>query len=213
VGPMTTLPDAPELPIALASRHAPERLGPVTILPWEDLTVEATGFDPRSTYVERFWLPLLGPSACWLVRRIADRFDTHPDGFDLDLDETARSLGLGGLGSRHSPFRRAILRCGRYELARHAGPGVLAVRRAVPPIPLRHVARLPVSLQEDHARWTEPRPVMAFERRRARLLGLDLAVLGHDRGGVERHLLRWGIHPALAYESAGWASSRPALAP
>ncbi|HVX20197.1 MAG TPA: hypothetical protein VHB02_02500 [Acidimicrobiales bacterium] len=203
----------PTMALGSSTHRPPDRTARVNVVPWDDPVVEAAGFDPRSTYVERFWLPLLGPSAAWLLRRIADGFDAHPDGFELDLDDTARSLGLGGLGSRHSPFRRAILRCARYGLARHAGTGVLAARRAVTPIPQRHVARLPASLQEQHARWAEPRPVMAFERRRARLLGLDLAVLGHDRAGVERELLRWGMHPALAYESAGWASSRPAFDP
>ncbi|HEX3947299.1 MAG TPA: hypothetical protein VHW47_06315, partial [Acidimicrobiales bacterium] len=192
---------------------APDGGGVVRIVSWEDPVVESAGFDPRSTYVERFWLPLLGPSATWLLRRIADGLDTSPEGFALDLDETARALGLGGLGSRHSPFRRAILRSTRYGLVRHAGTGTLAVRRMVSAIPHRHVARLPVSLQEQHDRWTEPRPIMAAERRRARLLALDLAVLGEDRAAVERHLLRWGLHPALAYESAGWASSRPAFDP
>ena len=32
--------------------------------------------------------------------------------------------------------------------------------------------------------------------------------LGHDLAGLERRLLRLGIHPALAYESAEWASAR-----
>lgn len=221
---MTAITALPRPPTAAAAGPVPGPSGQaaagstdqptrVRVLPWDDPAVEAGGLDPRSAYVERFWLPLLGPSATWLLRRIADGLDRSPDGFDLDLDDTARALGLGGLGSRHSPFRRAVLRCARYGLARHAGAGVLAVRRAVTPIPKRHLGRLTLSLQEEHAHWTEPRPVMAFERRRARLLGLDLAVLGQDRAGVERHLLHCGIHPALAYESAGWASSRPAFSP
>ena len=107
----------------------------VTVIPWDDPVVDAGGIDPRSAYVERCWLPLLGPSATWFLRLAANRLDAHPDGFPLDLDATARAIGLGGLGSRHSPFRRAVLRCGRYGLARHVGPDTLAVRRLVTPIP------------------------------------------------------------------------------
>jgi len=206
-------PEPGRLEIGGPTPNGPDRRSSTTVVAWDDPVVEAAGFDPRSTYVERFWLPLLGPSAAWLLRRLADGLDAYPAGFELDLDETARSLGLGGLGSRHSPFRRAILRCARYGLARHVGTGTLAVRRALSPIPRRHLARLPLSVQEHHAEWTEPRPVMSAERRRARLLALDLAVLGQDRGGVERQLLGWGLHPALAYEAAGWASSRPAFDP
>jgi len=33
----------------------------LTIRAWEDPVVDALGHDPRSEYVERFWLPVLGP--------------------------------------------------------------------------------------------------------------------------------------------------------
>ncbi len=127
------------------------------IVAWEDPVVEATGMDPRSSYVETFWLPVLGPSATWLVRHLADGLDAVPDGFDLCLEDEARRLGLGGLGSRHSPFQRAILRCARYGLARHTGPGTLAVRRRISPVPRRHVLRFPDSLRAEHDHWEAER--------------------------------------------------------
>ena len=71
----------------------------------------------------------------------------HADGFDLDLSETARSLGLGERMGKNSPFRRALHRLCTFELARSHGPGALAVRTTVPPLPLRHLSRLPESLQ------------------------------------------------------------------
>lgn len=30
---------------------------------WDDPVVDAVGHDPRSAYVERYWLALLGPSS------------------------------------------------------------------------------------------------------------------------------------------------------
>jgi len=206
---LPSLPPNPDQPPGIGA----SRPTLVTVIPWDDPVVDAGGIDPRSAYVERCWLPLLGPSATWFLRLAANRLDAHPDGFPLDLDATARAIGLGGLGSRHSPFRRAVLRCGRYGLARHVGPDTLAVRRLVTPIPHRHVARLPPAAQELHDRWTRPHPAMAAERRRARLLALDLVILGEDPAGIERRLLLWGIHPALAYEVAEWGSSRPAFDP
>lgn len=32
------------------------------IQPWPDPLLDDQGHDPRSAYVERFWLPVLGPS-------------------------------------------------------------------------------------------------------------------------------------------------------
>ena len=38
------------------------------IRPWPDALVEALGYDPRSDYVEQFWLAALGPSTCEISR-------------------------------------------------------------------------------------------------------------------------------------------------
>ena len=40
---------------------------------WTDPVVDRRGHDPRSLYVERFWLGAIGPSATWIMRRLADR--------------------------------------------------------------------------------------------------------------------------------------------
>ena len=46
-------------------------LGTITILAWHDEVGDALGHDPRSDYVERFWLSILGPSTTWLLRSLA----------------------------------------------------------------------------------------------------------------------------------------------
>ena len=43
----------------------------LALRPWVDELIDTLGFDPRSSYVERFWLPILGPSTTWLLRRVA----------------------------------------------------------------------------------------------------------------------------------------------
>ncbi len=186
------------------------RQATLQVVCWSDPASERTGVDPRSHYAETFWLPVLGPSATWLLRRIADQLDVEPEGFDLDIDETARSLGLGASDSRHSPLRRALERCVHYGVARRPGDDVLGVRRRVPPVPRRQLLRLPTVLQERHRAWeaAEPEPDEAVRlRRRARLVALDLRDLGVDDACIERHLLRRGVHPATAFEAARWAWS------
>jgi hypothetical protein len=34
----------------------------ITIKPWNDPILDVAGHDPRSRYVETFWLPTLGPT-------------------------------------------------------------------------------------------------------------------------------------------------------
>jgi hypothetical protein len=141
-------------PTASTGQGDPDADSKLRIVAWPDPLIDALGHDPRSRHVEQFWLSVLGPTSTWLMRRLAAGLDTEPGGFELSVCETARALGLGGRGGRHSPFQRAIARCVTFELARHEGPGTLAVRRKVPPLPRRHLLRLPESLQQMHRDWS-----------------------------------------------------------
>jgi hypothetical protein len=183
----------------------------LTIRPWVDEVVDRIGFDPRSPYVERFWLGVVGPSTTWLVRRIAAGFDSSPDGFELSLGETARALGLGDRGGRNSPFLRTVNRMLQFDLARVAGADQLAVRRRLPPLSRRQTVRLSPALQEAHEKWQAEQlrdPPGEAQRRRARQLALSLVELGEDGEEIERQLLRWRYHPTIAREAAQWALER-----
>ncbi|MGH9089599.1 MAG: hypothetical protein ACRDYZ_16075 [Acidimicrobiales bacterium] len=183
----------------------------VHVVPWTDPLVESTGVDPRSAYVELFWLPVLGPSATLLVRRLADELDRSPDGCEVDLGLVARSLGVGGTDSRHAPLLRALRRCARFGVLRAQGPEEVAVRRMLGPLPQHHLARLPEPLRQRHIRWEQPPSAAEAARHRARLLAVDALALDGVPLTVERRLTAWGVHPALAYESARWASAQVAV--
>jgi hypothetical protein len=192
----------------------PPATGSVEIRPWSDDALDQVGFDPRSPYVERFWLAILGPSTTWLLRRIAAGFDASPEGFDLPLAETARALGLGDPAGRNSAFFRTLNRMVGFGLAREVQAGRLEVVRRLPPLARRQVARLSPALQEAHERWLEraATPPAEAARRRSRQLALSLLELGEDPEEVERQLMRWRYHPALARESMCWALERHRLA-
>ncbi len=180
----------------------------IRIVGWPDPVIDRLGYDPRSLYVETFWLGILGPTCTWLMRRFAAGLDDAPAGFDLDMADAARSLGLGDRSGRQSPFRRALARCVTFQVARREGPTTLAVRRRIPPMPQRHLQRLPASLQNRHAQWLIPArssPVLEEARRNARRLALALLASGNGRPEVELQLVRWHVHPAIAHEATQWA--------
>jgi hypothetical protein len=181
------------------------------VKPWPDEVIDALGFDPRSPYVETYRLGILGPSTTWLLRRLVAGLEDAPDGYDLSLAETARQLGIGDRGGRHSPFMRAVVRTVQFDLAQMEGTDTLAVHRRVPPLSRRQVQRLSPPLQASHERWQEQQlhaPNGEQQRRRSRLLALSLVELGEDLESAERHLLRWHYHPALARDAASWAWAR-----
>jgi hypothetical protein len=178
----------------------------LTIRPWPDDVIDSLGHDPRSAYVETFWLGVLGPSAIWLLRRLASGLETSPAGFELPLSLTAQSIGLGGAG-RSSSFARTLGRICQFELARIELPDAVAVRRKLPPLARRHLARLPEALQEEHRAWQEVdlrTPELERQRRRARKLAMSLIALGEDLEATERQLIRWRYHPSICREAALW---------
>jgi hypothetical protein len=179
----------------------------VRLLPWPDPVVDQVGYDPRAAYVERFWLGILGPSATWLLRLLADRLDHDPDGCELDVTECASALGLGRRPGMSAAFPRTVARCCQFGAVRVTLPATLEVRRRLPPLSRRQVARLPDALQADHARWIAQAPpgTELGLRDQARQLALTLVELGEDGGSTERQLHRWRFHPALASDAAAWA--------
>ena len=182
----------------------------LTVRPWPDSVLDDIGHDPRSPYVERFWLGVLGPSSVVFLRRLATELETHPSGFQLPLMETAKTLGLGMKGGRNSPFLRTISRCAQFHLVHlDADDHVLLARRKLPPLTRGQVTRLPEPLQLQHRAWQED-PAQHDERLklRARRLALSLLELGEDVEATERQLHRWRFHPIAAREATAWAWRR-----
>jgi hypothetical protein len=182
----------------------------LTIRPWPDPVIDTLGHDPRSAYVEHFWLSVLGPSTTWLLRRLAAGLEAEPAGFELHLPDTARALGLGEKTGRHGPFVRALGRCCQFGLAQLHDRSTLAVRRKLPPLNRRQVERLPEALQAAHAKWQDDQLHSPGDqlRRRARRLALSLLELGEDLESTERQLGRWKFHPSVSREASAWAWDR-----
>jgi hypothetical protein len=121
------------------------------VVPWPDGLVDATGHEASSPYVETFWLPILGPTATLLWRRLARHLDASPEGVELDLPSTARALGVRDGAGRPTRLRRALARLMRFELARPSGEA-LAVRRRLPTLSAHLAAQLPDPLGQVHRR-------------------------------------------------------------
>ena len=183
----------------------------IRITSWDDPLLDQHGHDARSTYVEQFWLPILGPTTTLFLRHVAHRLEQSPAGFDLPVANTAGALGLGVAGGRNTPFLRAISRAAKFKLVRHLGHDALAAHPRLPPLTRVQLERLPDHLRTQHHRWLQesrPHPDVEQLRRRARRLALSLLEIGESDQQVEAQLHRWQFHPALAHEALRWAHER-----
>jgi len=118
---------------------------------WHDEDLDEDGFSPRSLYVETVWLPVIGPSATWALRRLSLLAATDPQGCPVDLEVLATDLGLG------SPARveRTLDRLIRFGLAFRVN-GEIWIRSSIPRISERHVRRLSAGVQDVHRTMTSP---------------------------------------------------------
>lgn len=191
----------------------------IRIEPWDDHITAEVGHDPRSAYVERFWLSVVGPSALWLLRTMAYGFDDAPNGYDLDPLDMARVLGLGERVGRHSPMQRAIDRLCHFGLAYERGGVTLVVRAHVPWLDDRRVSRLPAQLRTEHVMWEEAalaESAWKTTRRRAAGAALACARSGGTDDDVRRTMQAWRYDPPGIEELTAWAiaqvTHRPAEA-
>ena len=170
---------------------------------------EPPSFDPRSHYAETFWLPILGPSTLLLLRRVAERFDTEPDGFTLDLLETSQALGIASKGGRNSPFYRAINRVVSFKMGTTIDDTTIAIRRRMPTLHTGQVKRLPPRLANMHDEVLRQHRVTSEEdQRRAENVAFTLLQLGDSPDLVEEQLISWGIDHTVAKQSVdvAWAN-------
>jgi len=162
-----------------------------------------------------WWQETQVPSTTSLLRHFAARLEASPKGCVIELADTARALGLGERSGRHAPFARTVGRAIDFEMAQLRDASTLAVRRHLPPLARRHLARLPETLRAQHERLANMPEESGMERlrQRGRQLALSLLQLGEDVDGAERQLMRWRFHPSLARECATWAGHELAARP
>jgi hypothetical protein len=186
----------------------PPTIEPIWIEPWTDAVIDPLGHDPKSPYVERFWLGILGPSATWLLRSISYGFDAAPTGFNLSQTDTARVLGLGDRTGKYSPLQRSITRLCTFEFAYFRGE-TLVVRSRVPWLEPRQVSRLSGALQDEHRLWEDAEYQASAAnalRRRAASTAMGTYRSGGNTADVLRILARMNTESRLAQELALWAS-------
>lgn len=95
-------------------------------------------------YFERYWLPIVGPSALLTVRLLADELERSSP-FSIHEVELARRLGIKASRARATIDRLVLLR-----LLVPRGPQAWALRLHVRALDARQIDRLPPTLAEQH---------------------------------------------------------------
>jgi hypothetical protein len=139
------------------SSHTVNSSDVLRVMAWRDPVVDAHGHPVNDPYIEMFWLPVLGPTATWLYRRLVSGvLDDNVDFVDVDMTDLARSIGVAHTAGKHNPFARALQRCIMFGVAQTIAlhpVHTISVRRCLPALARRHLQRLPEQLQIAHHDW------------------------------------------------------------
>ena len=124
----------------------------VTVRGWE---VDRDGplFPVQHQYVETLWLPVIGPSAMWLLRRMGGWVLACPDGLTVVLPELSESLGLGWSSGANSSLQRSMRRLIMFGLACWSDSFQVATR--VPAVSERQLTRMSPGLVRAHDRMIQ----------------------------------------------------------
>jgi hypothetical protein len=121
------------------------------------------GYDVLDPYVERFWLPVLGPSSVLLARKLYRDLTFRPPGsagsadYSLTYDEAGFADLARCLGIKPRMLHRSLDRLVSFSVlgppTSPGGPHLLP--RKWPPLRAGAVARLPDSLRAEHGWWVQ----------------------------------------------------------
>lgn len=195
-----------------SSRNQPAALfesDVITLIPWTDHHTEIFGHDPRSAYVERFWLGTLGPSTTWFLRHCASLLEDAEE-VRVNLRETAIVLGIGFESGARSAMVKTVSRACRFRTARPVGATTLAVRLRLPLLSHGQPRRMPEDLQQSHDEYmsaTATNGAFLSQQPRARQVALSLVECGDSISETELELGRMRFHPAVAADAVRWAWS------
>jgi len=106
---------------------------------------QRSGHHPRSLYVERFWLPILGPATTFLIRHLALVLEAGEE--LVTLSDVAAALGLAEGARREGAFFRSLERGVAFEMLRVPSPNTLLVRALIPDVSPRRRLHLSAALR------------------------------------------------------------------
>ena len=122
----------------------------------------------------------------------------YPGGYELDLEETAESLGLTFTPGAANPFARSVNRLVMFGAGQPVSGG-MAVRRKLPPVSTRQLQRMPDHLRRAHVEWQRTTPAND-DLHRAGILADAMLAAGDPSEDVERQLLGLGISPTAVVQ-------------
>lgn len=120
----------------------------LVLRPWPDHPPPGPGVGPHTAYVDRYWLPLLGPLPTSLARLVTRVIHQEREAVRMPAREITAALGVPG--SEWAAVVTALEALEVEGIVSFAGDGGVHARAELPHLDAAQVARLPAGLQVAH---------------------------------------------------------------
>jgi hypothetical protein len=125
--------------IALA--ELPDQLA---VIAYDDPVIEAHGYRPDHPVTLWGYAPILGPSAIILYLHLGAIVEASTGPVTVDTADLMAGIGIGRGLARNSPAAKTVARLAAFDVLRR-NRAIIAVRRALPPLPEYRRRKLPAT--------------------------------------------------------------------
>ena len=157
------------------------------------------GSDP---YVERFWQPIVGPTATSLLKYLSIRALFKRPWFECNTSNLSRQLGTGNRTSATSPLIKQFVRLKRFGLIKQYNSTAFLISPHIPmlsPAELNRISQVECAAHEKWIRGLENNLIATYKKRIENLIS-TLYLMGINSESVVLAIINSGIHPSIIGE-------------
>ena len=174
----------------------------ITFIPIQPNNNSTVSFLANDPYIDKFWLPILGPTAALLLHELMSKALIKNDPFHSTIGELSTCIGVGNREGNASPIAKNLKRLCDFGLISKYNE-LFYVPTNIEQMPEDKLRKLSYTLQSDHKRWIYclSEDALATQRQKASFLFASLTLKLTETHEILKALSRSGLHPSIIGET------------
>ena len=174
----------------------------ITFIPIQPNNNSTVSFLANDPYIDKFWLPILGPTATLLLHELMSKALIKNDPFHSSIGELSTCIGVGNREGSASPIAKNLKRLCDFGLISKYNE-LFYVPTNIEQMPEDKLRKLSYTLQSEHKRWIYclSEDALATQRQKASFLFASLTLKLTETHEILKALSRSGLHPSIIGET------------
>lgn len=175
----------------------------LTFYPIDNDQSTSQSFFAYDPYIEKFWLPNIGPTASVLLNQLSIQALICRQRFFSNTTQLSLKVGTGNRQGHNSPVNKQLKRLCQFGLITELKQNEFMVPRTISSINNLVLYRLTRDMQEQHAIWMDRLSIshVSTQKRRMKALVSHLEIMGVSDLEIQNALYVSGLHPSIIGEA------------